>query len=401
MTPRQRIELRRSEIRQRLGEIADLQGDALTDEIGTERDGLMSELRASEGQLQAAIQSEETETRQRGDQATGDGEGAELRALETRASLGAVFGAAVEHRQTDGATAELQQHLGLAANQIPLALLREPVEARAVTPAPATGVQQNQSMIIPGVFPRAAGSWLSVDMPTVPVGDASFPVLTENAAPATPAKGAPVGETTGAFSAGVLTPARVQASFFYAREDAARFAGMDEALRMNLSDALSDKLDERIIAAIIAGVGRTDATGVFDYAAYKSLVYGQIDGLFAWGAEDIRVLVGATTLGVMASTYLAMADSTSTLDQLTRTSGGVRVSAHIPDAHESGKKQDAIVRLGMRRDAVAPIWEGPTIIVDEVTKAGTGEIVLTAVMLYAVAILRSAAFRRIEAQLSS
>ena len=401
MTPRQKIELRRSEIRQRLAAIAGLEGDSLTEAIGTERDGLLAELAATEPQLRAAIAAEETEARQRGDQQDGDGEGAELRALETRASIGAVFGAAVSHGQTDGATGELQRHLGLAANQIPLALLRDPVEGRAVTPAPASGVQQNQSMIIPGVFPRAAGSWLSVDMPTVPTGDASFPVLTQNATPATPAKGAPVDETTGAFSAGVLMPARVQASFFYAREDAARFAGMDEALRMNLSDALSDKLDERIIAAIIAGVGRTNATGVFDYAGYKSLVYGQIDGRYAWGAEDIRVLVGAATLGVMASTYLAMADSTSTLDQLSRTSGGVRVSAHIPDAHDSGKKQDAIVRLGMRRDAVAPIWEGPTIIVDEVTKAGTGEIVLTAVMLYAVAILRAAAFRRIETQHSA
>ena len=33
--------------------------------------------------------------------------------------------------------------------------------------------------------------------------------------------------------------------------------------------------------------------------------------------------------------------------------GGVRVSAHVPDA--SSNRQNAIVRLGQRRDMVAPI----------------------------------------------
>ena len=42
-------------------------------------------------------------------------------------------------------------------------------------------------------------------------------------------------------------PSRIQASFFYSREDRARFAGMDSALRMNLSEALSDKLDQQIL----------------------------------------------------------------------------------------------------------------------------------------------------------
>ena len=38
---------------------------------------------------------------------------------------------------------------------------------------------------------------------------------------------------------------------------------------------------------------------------------------------------------------------------------------------------------------VAPIWEGVTLIPDEITKAANGQIVITAVMLYAIQILRS------------
>ena len=66
MTARQKIELRRSQIRSRLGEIAELSGDALTDAISAERDGLMAELQTSEPQLRAAIEADETETRAAG-----------------------------------------------------------------------------------------------------------------------------------------------------------------------------------------------------------------------------------------------------------------------------------------------------------------------------------------------
>ena len=397
MTPRLKIELRRSEIRSRLAEIAALTGDALTDEIATERDRLMAELQTSEPQLRAAIEAEGTETRAD----AGDGEGAELRALIGRASMGAVFAAVLEHRTTDGAAAELQQHHGLGANQVPLAMLRgREAEVRAVTPAPAN-VGTDQDTIIPGVFPRAAGSWLSVDMPTVGVGEKVYPVLTENAAPGTPAKGAAQAETTGEFSADVLSPARIQASFHYNREDAAKFMGMDEALRMNLSEALSDKLDAEIIMGpngLLGGTNLTKvaATNPTTYGEYKSLVFGSIDGKFAWGSEDIRVLVGPKTLEQMSATFLATADSRSADEALKEAAGGVRVSAHIPAP--ANDKQDTIIRRGMRRDAVAPIWEGVTLIPDEVTKASTGQIVLTAVMLYAVKILRTDGFRRVEVQ---
>ena len=62
-------------------------------------------------------------------------------------------------------------------------------------------------------------------MPTVPVGEHVFPVLTTNADVGTPAENAAQAETTGAFSADVLSPSRLQASFFfYSREDRARFS---------------------------------------------------------------------------------------------------------------------------------------------------------------------------------
>ena len=53
-------------------------------------------------------------------------------------------------------------------------------------------------------------------------------------------------------------------------------------------------------------------------------------------------------------------------------------------------KQNAVIRLGMRQDMVAPIWQGITLIPDEVTLASkNGQIQLTAVMLHAVKLLRA------------
>ena len=71
---------------------------------------------------------------------------------------------------------------------------------------------QNQSAILPGIFPQSSAAFLAVDTPTVAVGEAVYPVLTKNADVGTPAENATQAETTGSFSADVLSPSRLQAS---------------------------------------------------------------------------------------------------------------------------------------------------------------------------------------------
>ena len=244
------LQVEQSEKRQALNEL--LAKDELSDEERAELDTLTKRVSEIEVELRAALVADgETEERARAafdasapNTTTDDPEARELARLTEASSIAAIFGATIEHRATDGETAELQSHLGLAANQIPLDLV---IEHRAVTPAPAN-VGQNQAAIIPGVFSQSLGAWLGVDMPIVPVGEAAYPVLTENATVHAPAENAAAADTTGEFEASVLAPTRLQAAFFFSREDRARFAGMDEALRQNLSSALSDKLDERIIS---------------------------------------------------------------------------------------------------------------------------------------------------------
>ena len=318
-----------------------------------------------------------------------------------RANLGTIFDVLMSHQNPTGVEAELQQHLHLAGNQIPLDMLRGSggggrgmggLETRAVTPG-AANVGQNQQPIIPYVFPMSAAAFLGVNMPSVPAGDAVFPVLTGTLDVGTPAENASQAETTGSFSSDVLTPTRLQASFFYSREDRARFAMMDAALRENLSDGLADGLDDQILSGtnglfttLTANAQTTDDT--FD-SYLNNLVWSQVDGRYAAMTSDLSMVVGSATYGDMGATYRNTSVDRSALDRVMELTSGVRVSAHVPAP--ASNRQDVVIRRGMSMTAVAPTWEGVTLIPDEITKAGTGQIVITAVMLYAVKVLRTGA----------
>ena len=270
------------------------------------------------------------------------------------------------------------------------------VEHRAVTPAPAN-VAASQQPIVQPVFATGDAAFLNVAQPRVPVGDAVFPILTSRPTVGGPHRDATaVAETTGTFTADVLKPARLQASFFWNRTDAARFAGMGEALRMALNAGLSEALDQEVIDQIVTDVARTDAAAIDSFTSYrKRLVYDRLDGRFAKSETALRILMGPKTASHMATFYQNNGDETI-LDSVRRITGGVQLSALI--APVAVNKQDAIVRRGSLNDAVAPVWEGVQLIPDEITLASTGQIKVTAVMLAAFKVTRTDGFARIQTQ---
>ena len=381
MTPTQTIQIRMSETREKVNDLA---GAESADDI-SRRDKLTAELKAQEVELRAAIEADADtppETREWAD-------------VSGRFDLGEMFTNVMEHRASAGVISEVQKERGLGANDIPTEML---MESRAVTPAPAdTG--QSQAQITGFVFPQSVAAFLSIPSPIVPVGDATFPVLTSDPAAGTPAENAAQAETTGAFSADVLTPKRIQASFFWSREDASRFMGMGDALRDALQGGISDKLDKEIIqgtnglltGTILANNAQAAASTYADYVA--KMLYARVDGKFAFDLADIRVVMGAEAFG-NAATKLPTAGEENALARIRNDSGGVRVSANVPA--EATNKQNAIVRRGNRQDYVAPLWGAVTLIPDEITLAGKGQIQLTAVVLYAAKLLRSGGFHKQE-----
>ena len=401
MTPLQSLEIRASEVRTRLAELGGMED--LTDDTRSEMEKLRREYSDNEARqrsLKIAGDTPATPTETR------SSEGREFRGLITRASVGEIFDSAINHNAVDGATREIQEHYGLDTNQVPLALLVrswpiEDLETRAVTPAPGQ-VGQNIQSIIPWVFPMSAAAFLGVEMPSVGVGDAVYPVLTKELDVRTPAENADANETTGSFSASVLSPSRIQAAFFYSREDRARFSGMDGALRENLSMGLSDGLDDQVLTGTnglftgtnLANHAASAATTYDNYIGH--LAFGRVDGRYASTTGDLKVLMGASTYNDAGQTYRNTSVDRTALDRLMDLVSGVRVSAHVPAP--ASNKQNAIVRRGNNRDMVAPIWEGVTLIPDEITLAKKGQIVITAVMLHAVKVLREDGYHKQEIQ---
>ena len=398
MTPLQTAELRAGEIRIRLSELA--AETEMTDEHRSELDALRKEYGDTERRMAALRIAEPDRT----PVVSSTAEGNEYRAILSRANVGNVYDALLNHRAVTGAEAELQEAMGLAGNQIPLDLLRGAgsggargsggMETRAVTPG-ATNVGQMEEPVIPYVFPQSAAAFLGVDMPTVGVGEHVYPVLTSTLSVEALAENAAGSETTGAFTSEVLTPSRLQASFFYSREDRARMSMLDTALRQNLSDGLADGLDVAILSGtngLFTGTNlpNNNVTTADTFSTYlTNLLWKQVDGRYATMPSDMRMVMGNATFTDVGSTYRTNNIDRSALDRIMELGAGVMVSSHVPAV--ASNRQNAVIMRGMSMTAVAPTWEGVTLIPDEITKAANGQIVITAVMLYAVKILRTAA----------
>ena len=159
MTPVQKIEIRRSETREKIN---DLLAAGSAEDIA-QRNTLEADLKAIESELRAAIEAEGA--------ANTSPESREWAGLNSRFDLGEMFTNVMEHRVSSGAIAEVQAERGVSSNGIPTELLM--VEQRAVTAAPSD-VGQNQAMIEGYVFPRSVAGFLSIPSPIVAVGDQTY-----------------------------------------------------------------------------------------------------------------------------------------------------------------------------------------------------------------------------------
>ena len=376
-----------------------------------EQQGRMTELRSTAAALETRVAAA-TETEQRALQNapehTVDGAERERRELRSRSRLGRWFEAAISGRNVSGAEAEVATAYG-CPEAIPLEMFERrasgQTETRAVTPVPST-VDENLAPIVPALFDRSAAAWLGVEMPTVATGDAGYPVLSTSLTGGPKAKSATAAETAGAFTVTMSQPRRITGALRFTREDAARLSGMEEALRMNVESVLSDALDNQAINGsgtgdgtinglrAILGDAAAPAANAETFARYVAAAASHVDGLHAVDLSGMRQLVGVTTYGHMASAFRANEDSMTAEGWLMDRTGGVRTSRRIPAA--ASNIQQAIVRRANPagdRASVMPAWGGIELIRDNITGAGKGEIVITALMLVGdVILLRSGCF---------
>ena len=279
---------------------------------------------------------------------------------------------------------------------------------RPIPPAPTDG-EPVQSQFVPAVFPGSIAAFLGIAQPSVAAGQSSYHVLSTNLTANVPGAGVDGANTAGAFTSAVLEPKRVQGAFVLRREDKARLGPqLEAALRENLGMVLSTKLDQELLtgddgfmAAANPAIAKPgNPAAVATYGDFVKGVSDQVDGLYADTVAGVRILLGPSAYKLGLATYRAGTQASpaggdlSALERVQALSGGVRASSHIPAVANKTEQALAARATGLTH-MVQPVWQGPTLIVDEVTRADSGEIVLTLVGLFAQKLVRAAGFARV------
>ena len=397
MTAKQRTEVEIIEARSKLNALLDVAIEERTDDQKSEIVSLSETLQTLDTDLKAAILAAPDKPETLDAEKPEDRERRELRG---KAKLSGFVAAVLEDRRPDGAEAECSAAFG-CSGKVPLEMFESNgVESRAVTPSPGTSDQVIARPIVPAIFQRSAAAWLGIDMPSVGAGDAGFVVLGTSVSGGPKAKSAAADEQAGAFVVTTAQPRRITGSFKFTQEDAARLAGMEDALTMNLSSVLSDALDNQAINGSGTGDGTLNgllnrltnpsapAANQENFARYVAAFGSHVDGTFAVDLGGVRALVGAATYRHAVSVFRANESAMTAEGWMTDRTGGVRVSGRI--AAPASNVQQAIVRRdNPQGDTVAamPTWQGL------VLAASKGEVIVTASMLVGdVVVLRGGAF---------
>lgn len=356
--------------------------------------------------------------------------------LRDRISLGRYLEGIVEERQLDGAEAELRQELGLKEQAIPLEAMLPTAEERAdaVSPQNAAGnaslgfgtVNQTTGPMLNRVFTRTDAAFLGVPMPTVPAGERVYPVMVNGTTAAMVARGAD-GPDAGAarFDVVSATPHRLTGRYVFDLEGVATLGGMLEStLRADLRTVLGQAMDAQVLGgdgtgANVSGLlneidltalpGATFATNdvpVLSWAGLKNGITGTLDGKYARTERDERWLFGHDSYVLARTLYRGANNSGNDWDAIEMAANlGVSQSVSFqipapavatikPKSQNSTKKvQSALVNMEPGA-AVAPVWQGITMIRDPYTDARKAQIVLTAHMLFDFVMRRKDGWRR-------
>ena len=403
MTRLQRLQLRQSEIRQRLAELLDT--ETRSEEEDNELDSLTREARSIETDVRAAMVLEAQEEREHRIETNVEDltpEGREREELRSRFSIGRLLAARIRGTQPGGVEAEYAAAMGGTAGQC----FTEIFETRAVTPGVEGGTEQRP--IVPALFDMSVAPYLGIAMTTVSSGDVAFPILATSLTADTAAKGSQVPQTAGAFTVSSVQPRRLGASFQVQYEDLARLEGMEQSLRMNLQETMTNALDDHVINGDDdSGDGKvqgllpqlTDPTepaaNPETWERFNVAFVSAIDGLHAYDETAVRALVGVGTYRHMAGQFRAAESNESFSAYWRRTGGGVRATKKIaPPA--SNIQQAIIVRNNPAGDSPATMahWSSFDMTVRDVfSNARAGEVTITASVLVSdVVLLRSGVY---------
>ena len=408
MTNLQRLELRASELRQKLNDLSALA--ELSDEQRSQIDTLSVEYADVERQKRAAILAGDTpETPEPKD----SGEKREIAELLERAEIANFLTAAAHGNVVDGAERELRQAVlgdDVDESYMPLDILL-PLETRAdVSSDVAASIQHNQQNIIGRLFAETAGAYLGVQRPTVPVGETHYYVLTGGTSADVRSDGVAMDSAAATFASKSVAPVRLTARYLFGVETTARIRGFEEALRADIRAVMGDKLDALALnghdavantSPAIEGIisqltDPTDPGTEATWSDYLSLYPARVDGKTSMDGANVRLLVNPETYKHAHGLQIA---TSGELLRRELPSGRFRASANMPDTASTIAtllSYTASARTGF----VQPVWRGIQLIRDVYTKAAEGQVALTAIMLTSAAMVDSSLYGRHEVKIA-
>lgn len=413
MTNAQRLEIRASEIRQRLNEIAGLEGDDFTDEIRAESEKLQTEYRDVETKRRAAIVAEgetETETTKETD---GDAEARERAELREKVSVVDYIDAAGKGRDVSGAAGEYNAALEIRGDRFPLSLLAPEADAeeRATTD---TDGRITQGSWVDRLFAMTMARRLGVTFASVSPGQVSYPVVTAGASAAQRGRADAAADAAWTVGATTIEPTRNSVRATFNRTDALRLPGLEDALRRDLRMAMMEGIDRAIFAGdtgatenraditglTTAGIGEVTVNQANKVKGDKTLeaLAGMVDGIHAGGLGDLNVVAFLGAWRLWETTIANAAAENQTVGQFLRAAGvsfGLRGGI---EAATGNGKMGAVVGLarGIRNAAVSAVWEDAALVRDPYSDAASAGVALTMHTFWGFKIPRPANFKRLK-----
>ena len=324
----------------------------------------------------------------------GDAEGREIRQLVSKASVGRMLAGILEEGEGDGADRELRSALGIPSDYIPLAMLERRAAVALTGDEPASA-----QPFIGRVFPQSAAAFCGVDVQSVDVGQVVVPVLGTGVTIHGPyTDDTEATESTGAVTLSTLEPKRMNGSFAVKQTDLATFPMIEDGLRADLGDAVSNAIDIDLLKRTDKGLlefpaDPTTPADATTAAEFLADLYSGVDGVYAGSVGDVRVLYGPETYAFAVGLVITANHPETVIDKVSRISGGVLVTDNA-GAYSGNRQEGLIVKGAARRNCVGALWNGVQIIRDEVTRARQGEVRLHVIGMWDFAVVRTAGYVR-------
>ncbi|MCF6304466.1 MAG: phage major capsid protein [Rhodobacteraceae bacterium] len=407
MLTSKKLELRRSEIRQSLAELANIESPS-KDEV-RKMGELDTEYRAKETQFRAALVAEDVERREAG---------AELETRSDREWSDLMAGFEIrqvalqldEGRNLDGRTAEIVEEMRAQGGYRGTPVPWEALEVRAgETLAAGTPDPIRTVPIIERLFSGSVAARMGGNMINIGVGALEYPVATSAVTAGWGASetGDVAGPSAYTTLDRPLKPDHNLGVQMKITRKAMKQSGaaLEQAVRRDMNGAIEEALDKAVFlgtgaagqptgifaGAAAWGVTETAVDAAADWAAIRSEVVAFMTGNAAAGPSDVRMLMRPEIWDGMDGSFIASTAVTE-WDRLIAAIGGV-VMSHNALAAPTGTPKASSAILTTTAGGVAPFfvgaWGGIDLIRDPFADAKSGGLRLTALATMDVTVSRS------------